>query len=1738
MSLSDKFLLDQYDTNISQAQFSNVTELEVFNSASDDVKVLLARRNPAYGNYYNIPPPLLPYRVSGGAEFQVPEFPPTDEMSRVHSVITGARVNNLVTPNFLDTLGPIAEDEAAFIPPDPLEDKIFIDSSTYDVNSTRKVVTMIAYEFSDKPYFFGTVGEISVANIAGGLAITVIGDHFQPSGFAVARFTDVQSWFAFYSSLRYINKTHAMFYTPRIPTAAATHLQISNNGFIFTSPLGSGLVEGSDEGFGFYEVSSRRPLSGSALGRTGVILRGAFLQRMVKAKAICMFGPCDIQDVQSPTEWSEELQTAVCFSPPISKQCSELYIATAFRILVGYELVIQDIWFYVEITGPSIFQAQFDPSLRSIAVYFRDSTNLGSYNRSESCERLFTIPSLRFILSSTVAYWPEPFTLILLLDQAHKLRFNSILEFSNGGDITDASDKSLTLAGAVKFTAPPFIATPIPVLTCPLHALAISDIFVSAQHSYGLSLHNVSVSWNVSVSADDGYSESLMFTIVQENVIRISAANISAIAFWSLWQNRSIEVHTQFTVFFNGSNGQYSPGISNLSSNSSLRDPSIKDSPECSKIKTVQDAVRSNARMCIVWQQVSSKCISKVTSPLTDSVPKIHIDRPFNSSFSIPSDSDAYFRTVVTNPIQDFGNLFIRWKVTSKKSALIYPQLQFFCENESTDSIPNPRSSVSSDICDLNEFVKRNNADLALSGPILILPRNALPPGFYDLSASLFLLSNCSWSDEISGESASGESSSFDISARRYSCQERVVHSDTVRLRIFSVHTSPITYINGAVSSGSPFYVDAGALVCIQFDNISSCQITQPTAFSESDDPKDSDFEEIQRSFKETISKSRQFLTLDAVDLVLLNSSEFSRLFCSRCNGQISKDITSYVNRVFGNPSGNIEAVDPDPSEIDNTGLRFELIPTSNVSYTLEQVCFERLYLNTTHFTKMCNMFLNATRTNIKKYLNISDPQGFTLQHNVLSVKSIYICQYNHAFFNVLLKDPSVYATRLSPLYTLQWSCVIRPSKEPSSGYNSRNAFDAPCLNFSSSSFHAAAIFYDQINTSMVVRISCRVLSSHILGFLPVEAVVVLYPYPRNSVPTPQRIPVNPSLSVLDSQNVPIRRAHVLRHSNSSSPYLTLISTSNYDFSFVSDVRWESRVSWLKNLSNILLDSLANSNSFILDSQLSIPSSLISLGFNYVFRVSHFFRGQQSGFSEVVVNMSSPFFHGEATVMQLPSGFYRISTHKIEVNDEERPLQFSFLQSLDFNLTLQPMGFSQTYSGPIYNASDSNSVASVFILTQSASLSTVCTNVSVSLYSASILQDYSVESILNGHRQSTVDFFVSSHMILQLYNTLSFKTDLLPHLTITGLSRDSPIQTVGDLFERKFLEPLVQLLCSQLLLSQQDLQLFIPKEVDFKTILESNSTAETLKIGVPSSQGAEHISAVLFEGLQILSKRNDSIPSIELCRRIIVVVSRLVELDFPFSVTTSSSLFGILARCIDSEVADLLKLMDKVSKFGDDPGNPVFDGNTTFPSPTLLSGSPGSTSTSDSPDSTSSSASSGSRTALSPTSNSTSLTSDLQSSNGVLTAGVIRSPNQRQLLQQLSLQDLQNQVSSSAAVVVNNAMSDFSAICDRMRETASISGAPLTFSYSGTVVHARNFFTGTGVSMETSQFTFKKISCSSVAVNVQSVIPADPSFNFHRSSICIGVTARDLTPSSKTVGGASGFTKIRTKFVPTFSSFL
>jgi hypothetical protein len=1701
----DIILLNEFDTNVSNAILFNLTALDVFTAASPELQLLLARRNSAFGNYANIPPPLLPYRLSGGAPTQVPEYPPTDEMSRVHTVVAGAKVNLLVTPNFLNTLGPIAIDEAEFIPPDPLEDKVFIDSSTYDVNSTRKVVTMLSYEFSDLPYFFGTVGGISVGNVRGGLLITVIGDHFQPSGFAVARFTEIESWVAYYSTLYYMNKTHAYFYTPKVPGGAAMYMQLSNNGHIFSqAPAKSVDISVADDDFAFYEIASRKPLSGSSAGRTGVIMRGSFLQRMVKFNALCIFGSCDDAEVRTRTLWSEELGAAVCFSPPITK-CSDLYIATIFRVMVGYEVLFEDVWFYVIDRGPTILQAQFDPFMRSIIVQLRSSTNVGNYIKAESCAKLFTIQSQSFILSSTVIFWPQPFTFVLLLDPSHKLRYNSTLEISNGGDVTDVVDKSLTLAGAIQFLAPEYIALPTPVLVCPLYSLSTNDILISAHHSHGLLLPGISFAWNVSISSYFGFSDSLNYTVLDDNAVRVSARSFLSIACPPVSSGAMIQVVTHLSLFLN---------------------ESIKNSANCSKFKSVRDAIQSNATMCVLSPHVSTMCISKVLLPCPGSSLKVYIDRQFNASFRVSSDSEVSFRSVVTDPLKN-APFFVRWKLTATKSPLLHPALQSFCSNSNSSveeganskvpvfqwinssismvgpiddrclkggdglnvifsgseddrsfniNLPfdfrwlsktfngdvfvgsnsyvtfggqsashesltgnNPNfptlfigsadnslqrlmsgydsrgwrvrfegnpgvsgsignvsivwellikssgglelctgefvtrpSSISAfsdgvqsfvekyvlkpnsfykfesllfnpsiyppNSCDLNEFLSSQSA-LAFSGPVFFLPRNLLPPGPYVLTASLSTISNCSWvnstvrsstsnSDVADGDFLLGEDARIlsDTNTSNHRCLEELVHSDSVALQIVDIHRSPVTLINGAISSGSPVFMESGSLLCLQLENISTCRITEPTAFSESLNPKDPEFEDLQLRFKKVVAKTRQFLSSTAIDLIVLNSSDFLRSFCSRCNQMISPDIVTYVDSLFGMVDASNTST-PDFDDDDDTSAAFEVFQASNVSYSLEQVCFQQhIALNETHFAKSCHLFLNATRSKVMKYLNESDPRGFSLRPNVLSVKSIFICQYNQSYFNILHKDPSIYSSRLHPLYIAQWSCVIRPDMGSSSGYYSRSPDDTPCSNFTASPYYPAAVFFDILNSSMVARISCTIRSPSISWFLPVESVMVLYPSPQMSVLTQQRIPVNPSVRVLTPFNVEIQRAHLLRKSNTSSSFVTMTSSPVSEFNFASDVRWESHVSWLQDISNSLADSTFGSSGFVLASQFSVPSSLLSLGFCYVFRVSHFFRGQLSGFSEIVVNMSSPFFPGKVSVSQLPSGHFRILTHRIEVEDEERPLQFSFLQSLDFDVTLQPMEFMQAYSGPLYNSLEPDFVCTVIALIQTASSIVIRSNVSVLLSFDSIPYIQDVDATLNQFRLGASNFFLSSLMMLQTHQIM-----LLDLRRSSASNQDSnSVEQVEILFEKSFLEPVVQLMAVQYFFVQEDHQIFVSKlnAIDFGKILKPNSTVESLNVAVPGVTGVEHTAAVLYEGFRAFS--NGSLPSVYICNRIVKIVSLLVEMNLPFSSISSSALFSIITRCVDADVKELLEMMDMLEKdISSSPGAGVITPNST-----------------------------------------------------------------------------------------------------------------------------------------------------------------------------------------------------------------
>ena len=134
--------------------------------------------------------------------------------------------------------------------------------------------------------------------------------------------------------------------------------------------------------------------------------------------------------------------------------------------------------------------------------------------------------------------------------------------------------------------------------------------------------------------------------------------------------------------------------------------------------------------------------------------------------------------------------------------------------------------------------------------------------------------------------------------------------------------------------------------------------------------------------------------------------------------------------------------------------------------------------------------------------------------------------------------------------------------------------------------------------------------------------------------------------------------------------------------------------------------------------------------------------------------------------------------------------------------------------------------------------------------------------------------------------------------------------------------------------------------------------------------------------------------------------------------------------------------------------------------------------------------------------------------------------NQRQLLQ--ATPNLPPRIGSAASLVVANVLFDFTAVCDRIRLASSTLGAPTYFSFPSAVVYARNFYTRTGVTvLETPQFTYQGVSCSSVSVQLQSMMPPDPKLDYHRSSICVSVSTKDFTPATLTVGGTIGITKIR-----------
>jgi hypothetical protein len=133
--------------------------------------------------------------------------------------------------------------------------------------------------------------------------------------------------------------------------------------------------------------------------------------------------------------------------------------------------------------------------------------------------------------------------------------------------------------------------------------------------------------------------------------------------------------------------------------------------------------------------------------------------------------------------------------------------------------------------------------------------------------------------------------------------------------------------------------------------------------------------------------------------------------------------------------------------------------------------------------------------------------------------------------------------------------------------------------------------------------------------------------------------------------------------------------------------------------------------------------------------------------------------------------------------------------------------------------------------------------------------------------------------------------------------------------------------------------------------------------------------------------------------------------------------------------------------------------------------------------------------------------------------------NQRHLLQSNS--EVVDNIMSLSVRVVQNVLTDFDIFCNRIRDTASISGAPVFFSYPGVVFYARNFYTRTGVFMETPQISFQGTTCSSVAVQVRTKVPLHSSLIYHRSSICLKISSADITPSASTVSGSSSASKNR-----------
>jgi len=90
----------------------------------------------------------------------------------------------------------------------------------------------------------------------------------------------------------------------------------------------------------------------------------------------------------------------------------------------------------------------------------------------------------------------------------------------------------------------------------------------------------------------------------------------------------------------------------------------------------------------------------------------------------------------------------------------------------------------------------------------------------------------------------------------------------------------------------------------------------------------------------------------------------------------------------------------------------------------------------------------------------------------------------------------------------------------------------------------------------------------------------VLYPLPQNDALTQQRIPVNPTISALNVENIAIQRAHMLRCFNTSSPFVAFSSDPIPSFSYASQVQWKSRVPWLNDISSAMQDAMFDSGVF------------------------------------------------------------------------------------------------------------------------------------------------------------------------------------------------------------------------------------------------------------------------------------------------------------------------------------------------------------------------------------------------------------------------------------------------------------------------------------------------------------------------------------------------------------------------------